>query len=173
MLLLSTAYLGFAHWVSFSAVTQARAQFTQIGFTPEAICASPIIGFSPVRRVVARDAEGRWMAANYSLLSSRPPKPELREVVESPLFSKALNTPEGQSFHWFTSDYVLPDIEDGELLLIDARYGLFEDMWWSPFVAAANILPDGTLGPLHLKIRRKKPDMRLEFRAGWSAMLGN
>ena len=154
-------------------VNQARAQFQQRDFEITRIRANPPIAFSFLRRVVAQNKRGDFMTANYSLFSGRPPKPIKKERVVNTSTEYALNTSEGRIFSWFADDYVLAEIKDGHLNLIDVRYGLFQNPWWSPFQASASIQPDGTTTPLQLKQTRGDVNIVSELKMGWSLMLGN
>ena len=170
---LSSLYLFAAQLWSWSVVNQARAQFQQIGFESTRIRANPPIAFSFLRRVIAQDKRGNFMTANYSLFSGRPPKPIFKERVVNTSTEYALNTTEGQIFSWFANDYVLAEIQDGHLKLIDARYGLFQNPWWSPFQASASIQPDGTTTPLQIEQTRGNVAIVSELKTGWSLMIGN
>ena len=113
------------------------------------------------------------MTANYSLFSERPPKPIKKERTINTSTEYAMSTPEGKIFSWFADDFVLAEIEDGNLNLVDVRYGLFLNPWWSPFQASASIQPDGTTTPLQLKQSRGDVNIVSELKTGWSLMLGN
>ena len=78
------------------------------------------------------------------------PKPVLKRNQLLPEISYAMDSKEGQLFRWFADGFVIPIIDGNNLSLIDGRYGLLSNLWWSPFQARAVIQPDGTTSPLEL-----------------------
>ena len=90
------------------------------------------------------------MVANYSYFSKRPPKPVLKRNQLLPEISYAMDSKEGQLFRWFADGFCYTYHRwKHSSSLIDGRYGLLSNLWWSPFQARAVIQPDGTTSPLN------------------------
>ena len=112
------------------------------------------------------------MVANYSYFSKRPPKPEIKKHILVPEISYALDSKEGKLFEWFADGFVIPIIEENNLRLIDGRYGLLSNHWWSPFQAHAVIQPDGTTSPLELVQVSAEVPLFKELSTGWNLVIG-
>ena len=172
-LLFTTVYLVLCQIYSWHCLDRATAQFRQIGFEPQKMRVKPPIIFSTIRRVIAINDQGDFMVANYSYFSKRPPKPVLKRNLLLPEISYAMDSKEGQLFHWFTDGFVIPVIDGNNLSLIDGRYGLLSNLWWSPFQARAVIQPDGTTSPLELVQVSTEVPVLTEITAGWDVFVGN
>lgn len=172
-LLFTTTYLGLCQIYSWHCLDRAAAQFRQIGFEPQKMRVKPPIIFSTIRRVIAINDQGDFMVANYSYFSKRPPKPVLKRNQLLPEISYAMDSKEGQLFHWFSDGFVIPVIDGNNLSLIDGRYGLLSNLWWSPFQARAVIQPDGTTSPLELVQVSTELPLLTEISTGWNVFIGN
>ena len=72
-------------------MAQARALFSQIGFAPKRIRATPLLLFPLLRRVVALDERGNVIMANYALKMERPPNPLKQFRYENSFIDQALS----------------------------------------------------------------------------------
>jgi inner membrane protein len=172
-LIFSVLYLGFCQLYSWHCLERATAQFRQIGFEPTKMRVKPPILFSTIRRVIAVNVQGDFMVANYSYFSKRPPKPVMKQNKIMPEISYAMDSKEGQLFHWFADGFVIPIVDGNNLHLIDGRYGMLSNLWWSPFQARAVIQPDGTTSPLQLVQVSTEIPVFTELTAGWNLFVGN
>ena len=172
-LLYGACYLGISQIYSWHCLDRATAQFRQIGFEPQKMRVKPPILFSTIRRVIAIDAQGDVMVANYSFFSKRPPKPVVKPNSFIPEIAHAMESKEGKLFEWFADGFVIPIVEGNSLRLIDGRYGLLSDLWWSPFQVHAVIQPDGTTSPLQLVQVSTEIPLTLELSKGWNLFIGN
>ena len=160
-------YLGLSHYLSFLAVQTMHSRFTQQGFSEENMHVSPVLLFSPLRRVIARNEQGDFITALYSPFAHRPPTTHRVQSVTNAQVDRLLKSKEGEIFSWFSNNFVLVERRQSEYLLIDARYGSFSKPWYSPFIAQATINTDGSLGKLHLVRRGREINILEELKLGW------
>ncbi|MEC7986649.1 MAG: metal-dependent hydrolase [Myxococcota bacterium] len=166
-LFVSSAYLGLSHFISFSAIQYLQSRFVQYGFEKENIHVSPVLLFSPLRRVVAKDDQGNFITAMYSPFAKRPPSVHRAKSVSNAQVDTLLTSKDGATFLWFANHFVLVERQQSAYLFIDTRYGSFSKPWFSPFIAQASINADGSLGQLKLARRGREINIVDELKLGW------
>lgn len=164
-------YLLAGAGISVVARAQATALLTAQGFQPVAMMTPVPMVFSPLRRVVARDAEGRvvvgaivpWAPERHILVGLAPP--------DHPRARAALDTEHGRTFAWFANDFLTSEEREDGVWLNDQRYGLFADPTWTPFRAR---LPHGAR-PEELELAQDRGglDTSAELAAGWALLSGS
>lgn len=156
--------------VSAVARAEARELLAARGFEPVALRTPVPLVYTPLRRVAARDAAGNLVVGVLP-----PWAPERARLVElpapqDPRVQQVLATERGQLLAWFSDGYLSAEERDGELWILDQRYGLYDDPTWTPFRAR---LPAGApVEALELDRGRGGMDGRAELAAGWALMWG-
>ncbi len=163
-------YLLAGAGLSSLARTEARTLLQARGFEPVALITPVPMVFSPLRRVVARDADGRlmvgaivpWAPERHLLVAL--PAPDL------PRAQAALDTPHGRTFAWFANGFISAEERPDGTWLSDQRYGLFVETSWTPFRAW---LPAGA-PPEDLELAQERGglDAAAELAAGWALLTG-
>jgi inner membrane protein len=157
----TTLYLFFGLLLSQAAIKSATERFKSNGFEPVAVRANPSLLFSFLRRVTARDQNGRLMTTAYSPFLKDAPV-HLHEPPVVPQLEQVLDSEEGQVFTWFNDGFYSVHMEGSTLKIVDARYGFMSDPWSSPFAATVDLdkWPD------------EKIDIGAEFGTAWRLMWG-
>jgi len=169
---MSTIYLGLCHVITGTALHRSKELFIERGFIIKTIRATPPIFLPFLRRVVARNEGGDIVVTSISVLSSETHPIHKHTWEDSTLLSTILQSDQAQIFEWFTDGFIIAKLEDTQLILTDARYGLFLDPWWSPFSANAPIENSELTGPLERSPRPSGTNYGAEYREGWRLMWG-
>ena len=164
-LLGSTAYLLLAFGCTQMAMIRVESALGSAGFTPTVIRCNPPPLFSPLRRVVAMNAQGDIAVSIVHVLSSEihidQKKAEFIEEKE-----QLLATTEGEIFDWYTDGILVVENHPEHVILRAAQYGLFSNIWSSPFAAKA-LRTDTGFAPLVLLPRTEQMDMGTELSIGF------
>jgi len=145
-LLVTCGYLAFAWQLGVAARDFARADLESLGETVDRIEAFPTLLQPWQRQVVAHTPE-RDLLGRMTMWSPCPPVWTGAESYSGRAVDALRATEDGETFVWFTMDWVHYSIEraaDGERLVVsDLRYALEGDPAISVFAAAALIDGEG------------------------------
>jgi len=168
---ISSLYLGLCHVISSICLSKAESLFTKQGFSVQSIRVNPPMFLPLLRRAVARNSQGDLITAPFSVISSEIPELYLQRRVSDPLITTVLNSNEGKIFQWFADDFIVVQNDGTSITLLDARYGLYQNPWWSPFSATATIT-EGEVSSLRRVGRPQNTDYKKELQLGWQVMWG-
>lgn len=163
-------YLGAGVALTSWAAGAARAQLEARGVEVEALRAPTPIAYPVLRRVVARDAQGRLHVGTWSLLAPDDTRFEVLVSDDGPRVRQALESEQGRIMRWFSDGYLLARAEGDRVRLEDQRYGLFSDVTWTPFAAVAHFDGEGRLESVTRAPRPGRPKVSAELAAGWRAL---
>ncbi|MBW2260745.1 MAG: metal-dependent hydrolase [Deltaproteobacteria bacterium] len=178
-LALTTTFLLAGLGITELTRSRARSDLAAQGFAVDEIRATPPPLFTPLRRVVARDADGTVMVAVVSLWSPRPYRFLRVDQPDDPLIDKALATREGEIFTWFADGFITARVErdasDGTAVVHvdDHRYGLVTQPGWAPFGVRFEYLSEDDPPEAILKEHHAGLDVTSEIAASWKLMFGN
>jgi hypothetical protein len=178
-LALTTLFLVAGLGITATVTSRARADLAATGFVAEAIRSTPPPLFTPLRRAVARDADGNVMIAVVSLWSPRPYRFLRIDQARDPLIDRALATREGEIFTWFADGFVTARVErdskDGTAVVHvdDHRYGLVTQPGWAPFGARFDYFDEDDPPTPVLVEHRTDLDVMAEIAASLRLMLGD
>jgi inner membrane protein len=168
----SSMYLLCCHLISYTCLARGEALFRSQGFQIEKIRSSPPLFFPLMRRIVAKDSKGNLITTSVSIVSENTSKIQHQKMPRSQIILDTLQTEEGRIFQWFADDFLLIKEQEKQLIFIDARYGMHNNPWWSPFSATIQLQNGQTIGELTRQSRDSNVDYSLEFRTGWNTMWG-
>jgi len=162
-----------AGWaLSALAQNQARNALQAQGVTPVSMRSPTPVGFSLLRRVVAKDAKGILHINTWSpLAEGMLPWVHLLSD-EDPKVDAALASEEGQIMLWFSDGYLYSKVAGRQVRMEDQRYGLYRDLRWTPFSAVAHFDEAGALQSVRRGPRGLRPDIGAELSAGWDRLWG-
>ena len=129
------AYIAVGTGITWVAKDQARELLAAQGFEPVALRAPVPLVFTPLRRISARDANGDLLVGMHAVWA-----PERTELVplsapSGERVQAALATERGEILTWFSDGFLSVQEVDGDLWILDQRYGMFADPTWTPFRA--------------------------------------
>lgn len=164
-LLGSTVYLLIAFGCTQLAMMRVEHALGSSGFTPTIVRCNPPPLFSPLRRVVAMNEEGDVAVSIVHIFSLNihidQKKAEFIEEKE-----QLLTTEKGQIFDWYTNGILVVENHQEYVILRAAQFGLFADIWSSPFAAKA-VRNETGFAPLELLPRTEQMDMGRELSLGF------
>jgi inner membrane protein len=177
-LALTTALLLAGLSITTIVRSRAREDLASLGFTARRIRATPPPVFTPLRRVVARDARGDVMVCVVSPWSERPYRFTRIDWPDDPLVDRALATEQGRIFTWFADGFITarvsrdPAGRTATVHLGDQRYGMVTAPSWSPFGVSFTFPPDEGPPRAVLEHPRGRIDVGRELHASWRLLLG-
>lgn len=172
------AGFGWSQW----AKAEARTLLADQGFTPVALRTPAPMMFPPLRRIAARDADGRLMVGTIAPWAPERTTLTLLVSDEDPAVDAVLQTWEGGVLSWFSDGYLFIEVEDdgGQRIvsLRDQRYGMYSDPTWTPFRARAVVDAAGRVVEVRMAERgggggtNGQIDPGAEWAAGWRLLTG-
>ena len=172
----TTLFLLAGLGITATVTSRARADLVADGFVPEAIRSTPPPFFTPLRRAVARDADGNVMVSVVSLWSPRPYSFLRIDQPDDPLIDRALATREGEIFTWFADGFVTARVErdpkDGTAVVHvdDHRYGLVTQPGWAPFGVRFEYFDENGPPEAIMEEHHAGLDVMAEIAASWRLM---
>ncbi len=165
----STIYLLLAFAFTQMAVMRVSHALTATEFAPITFRCNPPPLFSPLRRVVSMNADGD-IAVSIVHLFSVDIHIEQKEASFAEEKKQLLATEEGKIFDWYTEGILVVENHPDRIILRAAQYGLFSNIWSSPFAAQALRGDDG-FEPLVLLPRAEQIDTASELSIGFRKSL--
>lgn len=164
------AYLCAGWALSGFAQAKARDALQAQGVTAVSMRSPTPIGFSLLRRIVAKDKQGVLHVNIWSRLAvDMLPWLRLRSD-DDPMVDAALASEEGQIMLWFSDGYLYSKVAGRQVRMADQRYGLYRDLQWTPFSAVAEFDESGKLQSVQRGPRGQRPDIAAELGAGWDRL---
>ncbi|MEM9068998.1 MAG: metal-dependent hydrolase [Myxococcota bacterium] len=120
---LTTAYLVFGTAMMSIAKSRAEAQLAENGFEATHLRVLPAIGTNLLFRVVARDVGSARRIGYVSVLSDQPIRFACADSDDSERAAELLDSKGGRIFNWFADELLLLRNVDGEMQLVDLRFG--------------------------------------------------
>ena len=168
-LLGSSIYLLAAFVCTQIAMMRVQKELATTGFVPVTMRCNPPPLFSPLRRVVAMNRAGDIAISIVHIFSVdiqiEQKKSEFLEEKE-----QLLLTEEGKIFDWYTDGILVVESHPDRVILRGVQYGLFTNIWSSPFAAQA-LRKDNGFEPLELLPRTEQMDMSSELSVGFRKSL--
>ena len=163
-LVVSTLYLVMAFAITQVSISRVKKELAKNDFHAVKIRSNPPPLFSPLRRVVAIDEQGRIAISIAHILQSTP-QIEQKPMPVTKQAASLLQTKEGEIFSWYTDGIMVFEEHPDRIIIRAPQYGLFKDIWSSPFSAQAFRTTEG-MGRLELLPRTQEIDMAAELRIG-------
>lgn len=166
----TTAYLIFGTAMMHVVKSRAEERLATDGFEVAHIRVLPAIGTNLLFRVVARDEADARKVGYVSVLSDEPVSFTCVDSSTSEQARTALASEYGEIFRWFSDDLLLAREREGEIELIDLRFGTPRTPINTLFALRAPVRADG-VGELE-RMPRPKMELGAELGSIWSSLWG-
>jgi len=160
-LMASSAYLLLGWMATQLCISRFTSQLQEQNFSAVHVRSNPIMLFSPLRRIAARNKDGQ-IAIGLAHVFSRDVDIDIYPTTLSTEATTALDSKEGEIFQWYSDGFLIAQENEDSIVFRIALFGLLENPWDSPFAARSDRTNTG-FGPLILLPRGESIDPQQEF----------